>query len=502
MFSQTELPDKPTRQLSGRGQAALGAFYDLPDSTGRVSSRLVKEDKPGTCLAESLVIDVKHPLHKDDPSPILQADISFATKSDKTRVVVSNQPAFTVAEGNELLGLDQLILRHKRNPKTLASEESAHPEAIAKSIADMPTDIKKQLAYAIYISQLNGDESLHTGQFMVEREREGAKTIKKIQRIDFGALGRYADSRQRAGDIDPLHTSSAYANSGQLGKDYVSYLLQDNEVRDHLLSLWAQTDLEQVKDAASARFTEQVNHLGVLGLADKQTNRGLTASEDQALTQGREAINGFYKQLTQVPKSLKLPDLGIKQQVLKLFGSPSATDIKKEDVAPLPVVDIKKQSHAVDVQSLKQKYLETLESRCLQMQTLAKQEKVQADKLRQIEGIFRPLRIVGAPLTPLGKAISEITAQQGLKPSEQMVRVQAKLDEYTRKHQGLVEQGLLEKINGILSGTGPQSQAMAMRRDQLSALRQSSDNPLSRTPSDSVMTQQSDETEDPKNSPR
>lgn len=236
--------------LSGRGQSGMAGFYNSEGKT-----YLIKEDNPGTCLAESLAINY-HPHPNNNPVPIIQANVALVEKNGQ-KISVSIQEKCVAKENETLMPLDQLIFGRKRNPKTVFSEEYKRSGAVREQIKALSDPIKIELANAIYLSQLNGDESLHTGQFMVT-VKTGTRDVTSITRIDFGALGRYAMARD---EFDPLHTSKQYAQSGQFGKDYVSYLLQDNTVKDHLLQLWAETKTADVINLVANRFSHQVSNL-------------------------------------------------------------------------------------------------------------------------------------------------------------------------------------------------------------------------------------------------
>ncbi|CDZ79253.1 hypothetical protein BN59_03571 [Legionella massiliensis] len=255
--------------LPGRGQAGAAGFYAPGGDKNR--QVLIKEDDPGTCFAESMV--VAYLPGEQVGTQILQASIGLVDGQ-----TVSIQPRFMLsaedqANGREIAAFDKVVFGRKRDPKTLFSEESRNANKIKETIGRMTPEVKKQLAAAIYMSQLNGDESLHIGQFMVVTEGD---KITKISRIDFGALGRFAHART---DFDPLHTSELYQNSGQFGKDYVSYLLQDDEVKKYLLDYWKKTDVDEVVKQVSDRFDEQVKNLG--GANDARA----------------AALIGFYKSL-------------------------------------------------------------------------------------------------------------------------------------------------------------------------------------------------------------
>jgi hypothetical protein len=171
------------------------------------------------------------------------------------------------------MGLDEIILGRKRDPKTFISEEWWHATDIIDVINSMSLNLKKQLALAIFMSQINGDESLHLGQFMVSQNENGE--ITKIQRVDMGALSRFAFTRS---EHNPLKTSPEYKASGQFQKDYIHYLVQDNDVKKELLKLWTIIDVDKVVEQVGKRFDQQIQHF-----------------EDNNLKE--EALSGFYKTL-------------------------------------------------------------------------------------------------------------------------------------------------------------------------------------------------------------
>jgi hypothetical protein len=237
------------RALTGRGQPGMAGFY-LKDGV----SYLIKEDDAATCFAESLAI-IHNPLRSKMNDPIIQAQVAqFDKDGTGTLVPISIQRAFIPAEGESFAPFDQVILGRKRDPKTLISEESSHDEEVQKTIGNLSIEVKTQLAEAIYISQLNGDESLHTGQFVTSQSKNTG-AISKIQRIDFGALGRFGLSRTT---FSPLETSEQYKSSGQYGKDYVSFLVKDDHVKKVLFELWSKTDPAVIVQQVQERFDTQL----------------------------------------------------------------------------------------------------------------------------------------------------------------------------------------------------------------------------------------------------
>ena len=85
-----------------------------------------------------------------------------------------------------------------------------------------------------------------------------SNAVTSIKRIDFGALWRYGMVRE---DFDPLHTSKKYASSGQWGKDYVAYLVQDPFIASQVMELWKKTNAKAVADQIMWRFVEQIANI-------------------------------------------------------------------------------------------------------------------------------------------------------------------------------------------------------------------------------------------------
>lgn len=237
--------------LPGRGPGkGLGVFAKkLPDGP----EFIVKDDKPSICVAEGLMTLSNI---QDASKAAIQASLGILKKGENSPpTLVTIQPKFVAEEGQMVQGFDEFILKRKRDPKTFWSEESKNQEAIATCISTMTEPVKKQLAKAIFLSQLNGDESLHIGQFMVSFGQD--REITGIVKVDFGALGRWAGKRLNEKDFDIFTTSQAYTKTiSQLGNDYVSYLLQDDTIRKELVRLWATLDKEQFKQDVEKKFDE------------------------------------------------------------------------------------------------------------------------------------------------------------------------------------------------------------------------------------------------------
>lgn len=252
---------KVTAVLPGRGPGkGLGVYAEKLDAQGVGTGGcfIIKEDKFSTCLAESLMTLPNN--GKDDFSTsVIQASLGILRiKGSSTPILLTVQPKFVAQEGQEVMGLDQFILGDKRNPNTLLSAESSNQQKIADCISAMSDPVKKQFAKAIYLSQLNGDESLHIGQFMVTVGKDSK--ISEIVRVDFGALGRWAGKREKEKDFKLFNTSQAYQKSwfSQFGNDYVSYLVEDPIVQTELVRLWINTNKDGFIKEAEDRFDTQV----------------------------------------------------------------------------------------------------------------------------------------------------------------------------------------------------------------------------------------------------
>jgi hypothetical protein len=261
--------------LQGRGQTGSAGFYAKNDNQSE--QYLIKEDEPGICLAESLV--VTYLPEEAAYSPLIRAEIAQLGNN-----ALSIQPMFALSDEEKkrelkVQAFDVLVLGRKRDPKTIISDDFKNRHKVQSSVEKMSPPVKKQLAAAIYMSQLNGDESLHVGQFMVKTDQQN--NITQISRIDLGAMGRYAQARV---DFDPLHTSNLYQKHGQFRKDYVSFLLQNDEVKQHVLTYWKNTNTEDVLQQVINRFNDQINKLNGVALDSELLN--------------------FYKTLT---KASKLP---------------------------------------------------------------------------------------------------------------------------------------------------------------------------------------------------
>lgn len=348
--------------LKGRGQANAAAFLSSPNNPGKV---LIKQDDPGTCLAEGCAVVYQPPNITFAYPPIIQASSKIVSRGDQV-FCASLQAAFTVSDTEELSSLDVFLLGMKRSPKIPINHEAlfdaivSEDKKISAQIASFSEDAKKQLAYAIYMSQLNGDESLHTAQFMVATRSTGTegKKITKIQRIDMGALGRFSQIRREKEDFYLFNTSEAYEkSSSQAGKNYLSYLANNAEIRKELVELWLNTNTEDVIEAVKKRFADQL----------------LELAHDENIKSA--ALTGFYKELVK-GTSLELPKAITTEALEKLVLT---------------------------------KLLDTTRARCDRMQAIAKEQSALLDTISETTNVK-----VIIPQSPLQEKIARIKSK--LKP--------------------------------------------------------------------------------------
>lgn len=232
--------------LEGRGQAGLAAFYKDVSSN---KEYLIKEDEIEVCLMEGSAGFAKKNIPLGFETCVNFA-ISGTLQAEHENKSISIQDKLCKS-----IPWDVMIYGKKRNPKTLISQELKNQEKIQENINNMSNEVQMQLAIAIYISTLVGDESLHTGQFMVELNQD--HEIQKITRIDLGARERFALERSECEDF--CHTTSkSYCRFGQFGKDYVAYLLKNPDVYAKYLQLWLHTkNIDELICEVGSEFDKQ-----------------------------------------------------------------------------------------------------------------------------------------------------------------------------------------------------------------------------------------------------
>ena len=256
------------QRLEGRGQPGFAAFVKHESGQERGQEFLVKEDDLGTCFAEATADIIPETMLPD----IWRSVVNYASIAIKDNTVVTIQQKVTAGtSGNTIKGLDEVIFGRKRDPKTWFSDEwwnngnwltffNNNQGSIKTNLSSLSLEVKWQIAAALYASSLAGDESLHFGQFMAEVDGQG-KVI-RIVRVDFGARERYSHIRNSSRDNDPVCTSEYYAASGQFFKKYITYFLQDEDIKSKYLALWyREPDFNGIKKKISDRVTASLEKM-------------------------------------------------------------------------------------------------------------------------------------------------------------------------------------------------------------------------------------------------
>lgn len=263
LVDELDEPYALTHKLTGRGQPGLANFYLGPDGF----ERLIKEDEVATCLMEGTAYYIRDTglLPGALANSVNYATLGVLQKADGAApsvVSIQDRVVGPSAE-SKVRSWDELVYGVKRNPKTLLSFEGWYPQAILENITLLNTTPKWQLAAGIMASAIAGDESLHVGQFMAILD--SASHVVGIKRIDLGARERYAVARSMVMQ-DPYNASTFYVNSGQYGKNYVSYLLSEPGLRSMYTMLWlnvgAKEHLEEtIQRASFEAFIKQFNQI-------------------------------------------------------------------------------------------------------------------------------------------------------------------------------------------------------------------------------------------------
>lgn len=221
------------KEANGRGQLTAAAFYRDEETQ---ESFFIKRDPLGTCLAEASCTHEFLPTEQQQSSCCAQIGLVDGK-------VVSIQPAITRPHNMSLVELDTWVYGAKRKAQTLVSSEAFYWQTIRKFLQNLTPNARQDLALGLLVSTANGDESVHLGQFVAIVENQ---KIVSIKRVDFGARERFAVHRWETNDLLPGKTSDAYASSGQLGKQYIDFLVADPKLKSNFLSMWAQADTEKM----------------------------------------------------------------------------------------------------------------------------------------------------------------------------------------------------------------------------------------------------------------
>lgn len=324
-----------SKSLVGRGQPGFAGFFK--DVATQVEY-LIKEDTPDTCVLEGSARFSQELLPELYGGSVNYARagslevvggkgeaVDAVAISVQLRVLPSRPPE------TEIVPWDVIVYGRKRNPKTLFSEESSHAKEILQNISLMSSKAQWDLACGIFISAVVGDESLHVGQFMAEREVASGRVV-GLTRIDFGARERYADVRMR--DRDFKHTTSkAYSSSGQKGKHYVDYLLASPGVKRKYALLWesaAETDFKALARWHTKVLDSELKSIppslmdGAVADVWRVLQRKFKGSSPKSMDElGRHVAEVTYRRLSEMTNNAALSSL--KQPLAELERKQKAT---------------------------------------------------------------------------------------------------------------------------------------------------------------------------------
>lgn len=221
--------------LEGRGQPNAAYFIKPSDKT---TTYLLKEDMPGTCLAEALA---GASLPSRLPTQLKPA-ANFAKMAQLTkengRIVLATIQSKVAGED-----MPTVAFGVKRTPKAVIETGKCHQHTLDDFRRTLPATGQWSLAAGLFLSFSAGDESTHIGQFMVSPDNTGQP---QFVRIDFGAANRFAACRKEEIDLDPFHASSFYNNRPDVfGKDYSYYQLQSQEIRCKYALLFLHQEVPQ-----------------------------------------------------------------------------------------------------------------------------------------------------------------------------------------------------------------------------------------------------------------
>lgn len=326
--AQTSLPF--VMALSGRGQDGLAGFFG--DKEDQSLQFLIKVDDPATCVLEATARFAKRLIIPGHEKSVNFAQAGLLKVGDDVSVI-SVQDRVAASKDHKIVPWDTIVYGSKRNPKAWVSTESRNKKTIKQNIFKMTEKAQWDLANAVYISTVVGDESLHVGQFMAETDIQGVVT--GITRIDFGARERYAANRYLNDDFRH-ETSSNYYWSGQAGKDYLKYLIDpsngNSNFRVKYLSLWSRnTNLQAIADQHQRVFHQEMNKLGdtqreqalddILKTIFKKSKKDYSVTQSLPLQQKQDKVaeilgNITYKRMLSMQKSARSE---LYNEVLDLF---------------------------------------------------------------------------------------------------------------------------------------------------------------------------------------
>ncbi len=273
------------KPLEGRGQKyEAGFFLCLEDGLLYV----IKEDDAATCILEGSADFIIPLIPGSHLRAINLAEFATITEN-KSQKIVSIQPAIVPSTPWACI-----VFGSKRDPATIRSVESKNQNKLSSHIAGLTNQVKMDAAVSIYGSNLSGEESMHSGQYVVRVDKQG--NIITIVRIDLGARERFAILRNEEKDFK-IKTSDVYAKSGQFGKTYMEFMLVDPNVHAFVIYLWARHFPNGVKQH------EEEIALSALESFKKQFNKIIDDEKKQAVLNEIYDVynkNGTVKRKTNV----------------------------------------------------------------------------------------------------------------------------------------------------------------------------------------------------------
>lgn len=231
------------KSLDGRGNGIGGIYQSLNDSKCYV----IKEDKdPAISVLEGSAKElVQTFMHDEKAINFAKCSTLRHVNSEKNEVAIITIQAFI--ENSQ--PWDKIVFGKKRNPKSPWSTEDLNKKPIAKHLASLSNKVQWDIAKALFGKAIAGDESQHFGQFMAILDEK--RNICGITGIDLGARERDASLREKTKEFHPHKTSIQYTKGGQIGNDYISFILKNRSILMKYLYLCATLDTRLISNATS-----------------------------------------------------------------------------------------------------------------------------------------------------------------------------------------------------------------------------------------------------------
>lgn len=226
------------RPLGNRGQAGRAGFYT--NESG--DTVVIKEDPLSTCVMECSLGFIKAFLPEGHKECINLSECKIFENNEKKTILASIQPAIQNVKPWAIV-----LFRSQRNPKSPISIEYMNQSTLLNKLESLNNTLKTDLAVSLWASIALGDESLHTGQFLIVYANDAKKRKNKpihLALIDRGAAGRGA-VRLMLNNEDTTKTSYTYKwgiglGIPQLYNHYIEYYLMNPDVNAKYIQLCLQ----------------------------------------------------------------------------------------------------------------------------------------------------------------------------------------------------------------------------------------------------------------------